>query len=55
LDKIAADPSAFVAALDDPDAKGGPITLPDGSTVARLPGFHRWLGDGAFCGRISIR
>jgi predicted acetyltransferase len=55
LDKIAADPSAFVAALDDPDAKGGPITLPDGSTVARLPGFHRWLWDGAFCGRISIR
>jgi hypothetical protein len=47
LDKIAADPSAFVAALDDPDAKGGPITLPDGSTVARLPGFHRWLWDGA--------
>jgi predicted acetyltransferase len=55
LDKIAADPSAFVAALDDPDAKGGPTTLPDGSTVARLPGFHRWLWDGAFCGRISIR
>jgi predicted acetyltransferase len=55
LAKIAAGPAAFVAALDDPDAKGGPVTLPDGSTAPRLPGFHRWLWDGAFCGGISIR
>lgn len=55
LAKIAADPAAFVAGLDDPHARGGPIALPDGTTVARLPGFHRWIWDGGFCGDISIR
>src|SRR5689334_9080257 len=50
LAKIAADPQAFVASLDDREAKGGPITLPDGSKVARIPGFRRWIWDGEFCG-----
>jgi predicted acetyltransferase len=55
LAKIVADPAAFVARLDDPQAKSGPVILPDGSTVARLPGFRRWLWDGAFCGSIGFR
>jgi predicted acetyltransferase len=55
LEKIATDPAAFVAALDDPEAKGAPIKLPDGSTVPRLPGFRRWLWDDAFCGSIGLR
>jgi hypothetical protein len=55
LQKIATDPAAFVAALDDPQAKGGPIGLPDGSTVPRLPGFRRWMWDGAFCSSIGLR
>jgi predicted acetyltransferase len=55
LEKIAADPAAFVAQLDDRQAIGGPITLPDGSTVPRLPGFRRWIWDDAFCGSISFR
>jgi predicted acetyltransferase len=55
LDWIAADPQAFVASLDDREAKGSPITLPDGSTVPRLPGFRRWMWDGAFCGSIGLR
>ena len=55
LDRIAADPQAFVASLDDREAKGSPITLPDGSTVPRLPGFRRWMWDGAFCGSIGFR
>jgi predicted acetyltransferase len=55
LEKIAADPAAFVEALDDPEAKGAPITLPDGSTAPRLPGFRRWMWDGAFCGSIGFR
>jgi len=55
LEKIAAAPASFVAALDDPKAKGGPVTLPDGSTVPRLPGFRRWMWDGELCGSIGFR
>jgi predicted acetyltransferase len=52
---IDADPAAFVATLDDREAKAGPITLPDGSQVPRLPGYRRWMWDGAFCGSIGFR
>lgn len=55
LGKIAADPDGFLAALDDPTAKAGPITLPDGTKVPRLPGFRRWLWDGEVCGSIGFR
>lgn len=55
LPKIAADPVAFVASLDDREGKGKPITQPDGSTVPRLPGYRRWLWDGEFCGHIGFR
>jgi predicted acetyltransferase len=55
LDAIKRDPAAFVARLDDVEAKGAPVTLPDGSTVPRLPGFHRWMWDGGFCGNIGFR
>jgi predicted acetyltransferase len=36
-------------------AHGGPITLADGSQVARLPGFRLWMWDGEFCGSIGFR
>ena len=55
LAQIADDPERFVAEQDDPDALGPPITLPDGSAVQRLPGIHRWLWDGEFCGVIGFR
>jgi predicted acetyltransferase len=55
LQKIAADPAAFVASLDDPEGDGAPVTLPDGSTVKRLPGFIRWIWDDEFCGSIGFR
>jgi predicted acetyltransferase len=55
LARIAADPAAFVASLDDPEAKGPPITLPDGSTVPRLPGYRRWMWDDGFCGSVNFR
>lgn len=55
LKRIAQDPAAFVASLDDPEAKGGPIPLPDGSFAERLPGFRRWLWDGEFAGSFGFR
>ena len=53
--RIAADPAGFVASLDDPEAAGEPVRLPDGSLVSRLPSFACWIWDGAFCGSISFR
>ena len=52
---IARDAVGFVASLDDIEARGAPITLPDGSQAQRLPGYNRWLWDGAFCGSIGFR
>jgi predicted acetyltransferase len=55
LAKISADPIAFVTSMVDREAVGDPITLPDGSAVARLPGYRKWLWDGEFCGSIGLR
>ncbi|MEP5152493.1 GNAT family N-acetyltransferase [Planktotalea sp.] len=55
LIKIEADPHAFVSSLDDPLAKAGPVILPDGSQVERLPSIRRWIWDRGFCGHISLR
>jgi predicted acetyltransferase len=55
LAKIATDADAFLASLYDPEAKAGPIKLPDGSLVARIPGIRLWMWDGEFCGSIGLR
>ncbi|HEY3159216.1 MAG TPA: GNAT family N-acetyltransferase [Vicinamibacterales bacterium] len=55
LNRIAADADSFLASLVDREARGRPITLPDGTTVPRLPGFQRWMWDGEFCGSIGFR
>jgi predicted acetyltransferase len=55
LERIAEDPAAFLASMVDREARGGPVTLPDGSTVKRIPGFRRWMWDGEFCGVIGFR
>jgi predicted acetyltransferase len=55
LQRIQADPEAFLASMVDREAKGDPVKLPDGSLVNRLPGFRRWLWDGEFCGVIGFR
>lgn len=55
LERIAADADAFLAALVDKEGRGAPITLPDGTTVPRLPGYSRWLWDEEFCGSIGLR
>lgn len=52
LARLDADPAAFVAQMRHPT---GPITLPDGTQVPRLPGCIRWLWDGEFCGSINLR
>jgi predicted acetyltransferase len=52
LARLTADPAAFVEAMRNPT---GPITLPDGTQVARLPGCIRWMWDGEFCGAINFR
>src|SRR6188472_3797442 len=55
LSRIQADAAAFLASMEDREAKGPPIALPDGSTAKRLPSFRRWLWDGEFCGSIGLR
>ncbi len=55
LVKIESDAEAFIASLEDREAKGAPTKLPDGSVVARIPGYRRWLWDGEFAGSISFR
>ncbi len=55
LAAIGRDADAFLDSLHDPDAKGPPIALPDGSLVPRLPGYTRWIWDGDFCGAIHLR
>ncbi|TNJ40144.1 GNAT family N-acetyltransferase [Phaeobacter sp. B1627] len=53
--RIESDADSFVAGLDDPTASAGPITLPDGTKVPRLPSLRRWIWDNEFCGHISLR
>jgi predicted acetyltransferase len=55
LSRIYDDSAAFLASLDDREGKGLPVTLPDGSTAQRIPGFKRWMWDGEFCGSIGLR
>jgi predicted acetyltransferase len=55
LARIAEDAAGFVAGLTDPEAKGGPISMPDGTMRPRLPGRFLWISDGDFCGSMSLR
>ena len=55
LEQIQADSEVFLASMEDLEAKGPPVKLPDGSFVTRLPSFRRWLWDGEFGGTIGFR
>jgi predicted acetyltransferase len=65
LQKIHADPQAFVASLVNQQGGGDDVQLPDSSYVPRLPGYSRWVfsqqdnllqGDALeFVGTINIR
>lgn len=50
------DAARFVASLTDVEARGAPVRLPDGTRVARLPGYVLWMWDGeGFAGSINFR
>ncbi len=63
LAQIEADPQDYLAWMDDVQARGPLVTLPDGSRVARIPGLRRWMWDNsaaavadqAFIGSINLR
>lgn len=55
LVRIDKNPERFAREQVDREAKGPPIVLPDGSVVARLPGYSLWMWDGEFCGSIGFR
>ncbi len=55
IDQVMRDPQRFIELGDDREAEGGPIELPDGTTVPRLPGLTRWMWDGEFAGAINLR
>ena len=55
LAAIAEDSVGFLARLDDPEARGGPLPALDGTLMERLPGYRRWMWDGEFCGSIGFR
>lgn len=55
LGRIADDPEAFVTCEAEAFAQRPPMRLHDGSYVARLPGYSRWMWDGEFCGSIGLR
>ncbi|MFW2332175.1 GNAT family N-acetyltransferase [Ilumatobacter sp.] len=55
LERIAEDAGGFVDSLVDRGATGPPIRQPDGSLTPRLPGYRKWMWDGAFSGTVNFR
>src|SRR5678816_3816583 len=55
LERITENAALFVAQQTDREGKGPPVKLPGGAVVPRLPGYHKWMWDGDFCGSIGLR
>lgn len=55
LAAVSDDPALYLARQVDREAKGPRIKMPDGTTVARIPGYIHWMWDGEFCGSIGFR
>ena len=55
LAAIEQDAAGFIARQTNLEAAGDPVTLPDGSKVARIPGRQFWIWDDDFCGRLGMR
>ena len=52
---IDSDPDLFFACEVNVDGTAPPIELPDGTRVARIPGYGKWMWDGEYCGGIRLR
>jgi len=55
LAQIAEDAASFLATLNAEDPGEARVTLPDGSTVPRLPSVTRWIWSDGFAGHIQLR
>jgi predicted acetyltransferase len=60
LERLALDPDRVLLTTHDPQALGPPITLPDGTQRARIPGIVRWIwdeqdGPAGFAGTLGLR
>jgi predicted acetyltransferase len=55
LESITRDAPLFLERMENREGLGDPISLPDGTKVARLPSFRRFIWDGDFCGVIGLR
>lgn len=54
-ERALSDPAALLAEAEDREGRLPPIQLPDRTLAARLPSITRWIWDGEFAGRISLR
>lgn len=54
VEQIEKDPAVFIASLENHHPTDM-FTMPDGSTMKRLPHFRRWMWDGEFCGNMNFR
>lgn len=55
IERATTDPEHFLSLMDDREAAGGPVRMPDGTFVPRLPGIRRWMWDGEFAGSVNLR
>jgi len=55
LARIQRDPDAFLASLVNPEGRGDPIVLEDGTSVPRLPFVRFWIADGDYVGDLNLR
>ena len=55
LRRVQTAPAEVLQTMEDTEAVGPLVKLPDGREVDRLPGIRRFIWDGEFCGVCSLR
>lgn len=53
--RISQNQEAFITSLSNPEGKGSPIILDDGTSVPRLPFTRHWIWDGEYAGDLNLR